>query len=152
MALFRKVGDRWGRGTELTGQAFAALHEGDYEAAKALLDQRLGLWREIGNQTGMLLSLIGFAALALAQGRPKSSQAQDGAGVQRARRGTMLLAAADALAKARGFRLFPWDQTEFDHWLASAHAQLDEATFAAAWGEGQAMTLEQGIALAGDLN
>jgi hypothetical protein len=31
-----------------------------------------------------------------------------------------------------------------------ARAQLDEATFEAAWGEGQAMTLEQAIAQALD--
>jgi len=69
----------------------------------------------------------------------------------------VLLAAADALAKARGFRqgfrLFLRDQAEFDHWLATAHAQLDDAVFAAAWAEGQAMTLEQAIeyALAPDV-
>ena len=57
----------------------------------------------------------------------------------------MLLAAVDALAKARGFRLFLRDQAEFDHWLAAAHAQLDGVAFAAAWAEGQAMTLEQSV-------
>ena len=71
---------------------------------------------------------------------------------RQARRGTVLLAAADALAKARGFRqgfrLFLRDQAEFDHWLATAHAQLDDAAFAAAWAEGQAITLEQAIVLA----
>jgi len=107
-------------------------------------------WREIGNQTGMLLALIGFAALALAQGGPKSPPVQGESGSRRARRGTVLLAASDTVAKARGFRLFPWDQSEFDHWLAAAHAQLDDAAFTAAWAEGRAMTLEQGVALAGD--
>ena len=109
-------------------------------------------WREIGNQTGTVLSLIGFAALALARGQPQPSQGPDESRFRHARRGTVLLAAADALAKARGFRqgfrLFLRDQAEFDHWLATAHAQLDDAVFAAAWAEGQAMTLEQAIILA----
>jgi len=150
MALFRQVGDKWGRGTELFGEGFAALHQGAYEDAKALFDARMDQWREIGNQTGMLLALIGFAALALAQGGPKSPPVQGESGSRRARRGTVLLAASDTVAKARGFRLFPWDQSEFDHWLAAAHAQLDDAAFTAAWAEGRAMTLEQGVALAGD--
>jgi hypothetical protein len=100
----------------------------------------------------MGLSLIGFAALALARGQPKPSPEQDEVRLRHGRRGTVLLAAADTLAKARGFRqgfrLFPWNQAEFDHWLATAHAQLNDAAFEAAWAEGQAMTLEQAIVLA----
>jgi tetratricopeptide (TPR) repeat protein len=146
--LFRQVGDKWGRGTELFGEGFAAVHQGAYGDARALFDEHLGLWREIGNQTGMALSLIGFAVLALAYSQKTASLMSDGSSVQNARRGTALLAAADALAKARGFRMLPWDQAEFDHWLATAHARLDDAVFAAAWAEGRAMTLEQAIVLA----
>jgi len=163
MALLRQVADTWGRGTtapfwdlifpnELVGQeemGRAALRQGAYEDAKTLIEERMKQWREIGNQTGMVLSLIGFAALALVHSLPKPSPEQDEVRFQHARRGTALLAAADALAKARGFRqglgLFPWEQTEFDQWLATAHAQLDDTTFAAAWAEGRAMTLQQAI-------
>ena len=163
MALLRQVADTWGRRTtapfwdlifpnELVGQeemGRAALRQGAYEDAKTLIEERMKQWREIGNQTGMVLSLIGFAALALAHSLPKPSPEQDEVRFQHARRGTALLAAAGALAKARGFRqglgLFRWEQTEFDHWLATAHAQLDDATFAAAWAEGRAMTLEQAV-------
>jgi tetratricopeptide (TPR) repeat protein len=167
MGLFRQISDTWGRGAtapfwdvifpiELVGQGFAALRQGDYEDAKTLIEERMGQWREIGNRTGMVLSLIGFAALALARGQPKPSSEQDEVWFRRARRGTVLLAAAEMLAAARGFRqgfrLFPWEQAEFDHWLATAHTRLDDATFAAAWGEGQAMTLEQAIVLAAESN
>jgi len=48
------------------GQGFAALRQGAHEDAKAIFEERMGGWREIGNQTGMGLSLVGFAALALA--------------------------------------------------------------------------------------
>jgi tetratricopeptide (TPR) repeat protein len=163
MGLFRQISDTWGRGTtapfwdvifpiELMGQGFAALRRGDYEDAKTLIEERMRQWREIVNRTGMVLSLIGFAALALACSQPKPSSEQDEVWFRRARRGTLLLAAAEALATARGFRqgfrLFPWEQAEFDHWLAIAHTRLNDATFAAAWAEGGAMTLEQAIALA----
>ena len=170
MALFRQITDTWGRGTAVPywdlifpnevdqeEVGLAALRQGAYEDAKTLIEERLKQWREIGNQTGMVLSLIGFAALSLAHSLPKPFPEQDEVRFQHARRGTALLAAADALAKARGFRqglgLFRWEQTEFDHWLATAHAQLDDATFAAAWAEGQAMTLEQAVeyALAPDV-
>jgi predicted ATPase len=167
MGLFRRLADQWCDGIrtlswdlifplEFMGQGFAALRQGDYEDAKAIFEERMGRWREIGNQTGMGLSLIGFAALALARGQPKASPEQDEVWFRRARRGTVLLAAADTLAKARGFRqgfrLFPWNRAEFDHWLATAHTRLDDATFAAAWAEGQAMTLEQATVLAAESN
>jgi len=104
----------------------------------------------------MVLSLIGYAALALARGRPKPSPEQDEVRFRHARRGAVLLAAADALATARGFRqgfrLFPWEQAEFDHWLATARTQLDDAAFAEAWADGRTMTLEQAIALAGEFD
>jgi len=169
IGLLRQDSDIWGRGTTalfwdlmfplelMAGQGFAALRQGAYEDAKAIYEERMRQWREMGNQTGMVLSLIGFAALTLARGQPQPSQGQDESRFRQARRGTVLLAAADALAKARGFRqgfrLFLRDQAEFDHWLATAHAQLDDAVFAAAWAEGQAMTLEQAIeyALAPDV-
>jgi hypothetical protein len=35
-----------------------------------------------------------------------------------------------------------------DHDVAAVRAQLDDATFAAAWAEGQAMSLEQAVAYA----
>jgi tetratricopeptide (TPR) repeat protein len=147
MALFRQVGDQWGRATELMGQGFAALHQGDFEGAKALFGERLALWREIGNQTGTLLALIGFAALAIAQRQPTSLPERGEFRASNARRGAVLLAVAEALTEARGFRLFPWDQAEFDRWRAAAQAQLGSA-FAAAWAEGRAMTLDQAVALA----
>jgi hypothetical protein len=40
----------------------------------------------------------------------------------------------------------PVEQARYDNTIASLCAQLDAATFAAAWAAGQAMTLEQAIA------
>jgi hypothetical protein len=40
------------------------------------------------------------------------------------------------------------DEQEYQHYLAMARAQLDQATFNAAWEAGRALTLEQAIALA----
>ena len=38
------------------------------------------------------------------------------------------------------------ERAEYDHSVAAIHVQLDEATFAAAWAAGRAMTLEQALA------
>jgi hypothetical protein len=45
---------------------------------------------------------------------------------------------------------FPDERAREEQLVAAAHAQLDEATFAATWAEGQALTLEQAIAYALD--
>ena len=44
----------------------------------------------------------------------------------------------------------PLDRAEYDCAIAAACIQLDDATFAAAWAAGRAMTLEQAIAYALD--
>jgi hypothetical protein len=59
-----------------------------------------------------------------------------------------LLGAAEALRVATHVPVPPVDQTDYERTVAAARAHLDEATFAAAWAEGRAMTLEQAIDLA----
>jgi hypothetical protein len=52
-----------------------------------------------------------------------------------------------------GVALWPANRIAHDQNVAIARTQLDEATFAAAWAEGRAMTLEQAVAyaLGGDI-
>jgi hypothetical protein len=56
-----------------------------------------------------------------------------------------LLAAAEALRDARSAQLSAADSAEREHKVATMRAQLDDATFAAAWDAGQALTLEQAV-------
>jgi hypothetical protein len=56
-----------------------------------------------------------------------------------------LSAAVDTLRSALGHRLQPYLVTRYARQLDQARAQLDEATFAAAWAAGQALTPEQAI-------
>ena len=63
-------------------------------------------------------------------------------------RAVRLLGASEALREATGLGLQAADQFEIDRYVASARAQLDEATFEAAWAEGRAMTLEEAVAYA----
>lgn len=39
-----------------------------------------------------------------------------------------------------------YENRDYERWVAAARAQLDEATFAAAWAAGRAMTIEEAIA------
>jgi len=61
-----------------------------------------------------------------------------------------LLAAVEAFARQSGIKLATVGpiQMAYDQALEMDRAQLDPATFEAAWAEGQAMTLEQVLALA----
>jgi hypothetical protein len=45
----------------------------------------------------------------------------------------------------RRFHTLAPDRKDYERYLASARAQLDEAAWEAAWQEGQAMTLEQAV-------
>ena len=62
-----------------------------------------------------------------------------------------MFGAAEALQEVFFFILAPADRADHDRDLATVRAALGEAVFAAAWAEGQALTLEQVIAEALDL-
>jgi hypothetical protein len=54
------------------------------------------------------------------------------------------------LTTVPGRREFVAEHAHYDRIVASVGAQLDEATFTAAWSEGQAMSMEETIAYAFD--
>jgi non-specific serine/threonine protein kinase len=59
-----------------------------------------------------------------------------------------LLGTGQELQESVGFRLVPEDQELFDEHIAAIRTQLGEPSFAVAWAEGQAMPVDQAIALA----
>jgi predicted ATPase/DNA-binding SARP family transcriptional activator len=109
---------------------------GDWEAAAALLTESLMLFGhgERGDKIAIPLCLRALARLACARGKP----------VQAAR----LLGTAERLDGASGHSWLPAQHREFDQIASAARAQLDEGEFATAWTVGQAMPLEQALALA----
>jgi hypothetical protein len=80
----------------------------------------------------LAVGLVGLASVAAAQGKPQ--------------RGARLLGAADALRDTVGSPLSPMDRTDREHALAAVCALLEEEAFAAAWAEGQALTVDQVVA------
>jgi tetratricopeptide (TPR) repeat protein len=111
-----------------------ALDQGDPDRAAALFGESLKLSWEPENEIGITVNLVGLAGVAGAFGQPV--------------RAAQLLGAAEAIRESLGRPLTPVERTVFDHYAATIHAQLDEATFAAMWAEGQAMTLDEAKAKA----
>ncbi len=132
--LFRAVA-RQGALARALPQLSAAVHaQGDDARAAALLCEALMLQQQQGNAHRIAESLEGFARLAVAQ--------------RGATRAAQLWGAAAALRAISGAPLPPADCVAYDQATATLRAQLDEATFAAAWATGRSLTLEQAIAYA----
>jgi hypothetical protein len=65
-------------------------------------------------------------------------------------RGVRLLAAAESTNRFLRASIAPDERADLDASLTAARVALSEETFWQAWGEGQAMTLEQVVAYADD--
>jgi Tfp pilus assembly protein PilF len=113
---------------------YVALRQGDAGRACTLLVEGLQRFRDAENRIGVVYTLEGLASLAVARGRPTQA--------------VRLFGWADAMRAVIANARPPAEQADVDRDFADIRAHLDEATFAAAWAEGQAMTLEQGIAYA----
>jgi tetratricopeptide (TPR) repeat protein len=126
-------GTSWGSSVDvihILGALMSA--QGDATQASALLREGLTLPQQLGWHGAIVESLVRFAWVAARQGQT----------VQAAR----LLGTAAAFHDATPGMYWPTGRAVHAHTLATVRAQLDDATFAAAWAAGQAMTLDQAIA------
>jgi predicted ATPase/transcriptional regulator with XRE-family HTH domain len=136
VALFRTIGNPDNMGRGLIGLAAAALSEGDADEAHSLLAESLTIWRDFGSRAGVALSLAGLASVRAARGRFREA--------------ARLFGAADAHSRGRS-PLYVVDADTFSRFLDQTRERTDSATFARAWAEGQAMSLDEAVedALAG---
>lgn len=136
LRLWRDMGNRADVAVSLRNLGIALLFQGGYEQAATLLIEGLSLFRESMTDYEVALSLAGLSGVAQAQGQ----------GVRAGR----LLGATEAISAP----IYSWgptlvaDQIEYGRLIAAGHTQMQETTFAAAWAEGQAMTLEQAVTYA----
>jgi len=177
LTLFRELNNKTGVPYGLAHLGQVALHQGDYEKAVARCEESVGLFRELGYSESIHwpLDLLGVAACrqgeyeraaayfkdALASNkrfgyRQGTAENLAGLGTVAARQGQLepavkLFGAAQALLEEVGTDLGPADREQYDDCLGAVRAQLDQATFAAAWAEGQAMTRERAIDYASQL-
>jgi predicted ATPase/transcriptional regulator with XRE-family HTH domain len=174
--LFRQLGDKNGIASSISNLAHSALGQGHYEQAAALAEESLALCRDLGDKYGIVWSSYIQGAAAHRRGHnawavmlftgtltlcwqlgwkdliPMCFEGIAWVAVARgqAGRAARLFGAAEALREVMTFPkpppLIPAERTKHDRAVSAARAQLDEATFTAAWAEGRTMSLEQAIA------
>lgn len=123
-----------------SGLAEIAWLQGDYNRALALYPQVIKVWR-LADQRGAIarcLECLGFIA---------GIQAGDAAEqVPLLRRAATLYGAAESIRRANNSPMHPWEQAEYDGYLATLRDMLDQDEFASAWRTGQQMELDQAVA------
>jgi ATP/maltotriose-dependent transcriptional regulator MalT len=120
----------------LLGKVLAA--EGDLAAARAFYEESLTLERRVDAEYSFLdiaPALEGLAAVVAAQGETTWA--------------ARLLGRAETQRETIRTPLPPHYRADYDHAVALARSQLDEPSFAAAWAEGRALTLEQVVVARG---
>jgi predicted ATPase/class 3 adenylate cyclase len=132
LVLFRDLNHIRGIADVLIELARIAHIQGDDARAKGLYREILALRSELGGRWHISVCLMGLAGAASAQGR-----------FMRAAR---LFGAAEALDEDIDALPSAIWRARYDIAVAAARAELDEATFAAAWAAGRALTLDQAIA------
>jgi len=132
LAFARTSGNKRWIASALTNLGWLALRQGDYEQVRALYAESLPLLWTVGDKVLITAALLDLAIVAAAQDQPE--------------RAARLLGALEAQAAATGEHFWPDERAEFDRAVAATCTQLDEATFAAAWAAGRALTFEQAIA------
>jgi predicted ATPase len=130
---YRHVGDARQTARLQVLAGYTRLAQGDVTGASATFGQGLALFRELGHWDGLDLALAGVGALAEARGQDE--------------RATRLFAAA-AVPPPVLFPDWPADRIIFEREVAAARQRYDSPAFAAAWAEGQAMTMDQAVAYA----
>ncbi len=169
LALSRKVKDAQVIAVSLNNLGFAKLAYGDRDQAAALIEEGLRLAREVGDMLDVALSLINLGLVALTRGEHERvrelieesltllkevgdkqrvadclERMAGVAGARReAKRASRLWGAAQALREVIGAPLPPDERAILEPYLAAARAQLEEASWEAAFAEGQAMSLEE---------
>jgi DNA-binding CsgD family transcriptional regulator/tetratricopeptide (TPR) repeat protein len=133
LALFREAGDVRTCAQCLTIMGIAALSQRDVEAAARAFGETLRLLSRLKDKIGTFYSLMGASGVAALRGQPA--------------RAARLSGAAEALRKAIGHPAQPLERVNYDYeaYLAATRAALGEATFEAAFSEGEAMSAEQAI-------
>jgi tetratricopeptide (TPR) repeat protein len=132
LAMFRESGNKSGIMYALHNLGVVAQHQSDDEHAMTLFADALALAWDLGDKGSIALCLVGFAEVARIQKRPEGA--------------ARLFAAAETLLNVFAEHLSSAVRADYDRNLTTVRAQLDDATFAAAWAAGQALTMEQAVA------
>ena len=131
---YRTLKQTMGAGQALSKLAEIARRRGVVDRAREFYAEALQLYRQTGYGRRIASNLIGFAALAVAQGR-RDRSARLGGGI-------------DALIESMSVVLVPEENQVYEQAMASAREQLGHDDFAREWSAGRRMTTDETIMLA----
>jgi non-specific serine/threonine protein kinase len=134
LAVFQKLGDQFGIGDGLAWLGALKRDEGDYRQAKQLYQRSLQVRHALLAKYGIAECFEGLAQVAVAEGQPV--------------RAARLFGAAHWLRETMGTPLEALGRPAQERAVANARTALGEDAFAAAWAAGQAMELDDAVALA----
>jgi hypothetical protein len=134
LMIAREMGDRWTTAESATSLGLLAAASGDGEAARRLCREGLTILQQIGAKLPIAECLAGLAAALAAQGPLALAE--------------RLIAAAQTGRESIGAPLSPAAHADQERLLAVLRPALGEAAFAATWAEGQAMSLDEAVAVA----
>jgi predicted ATPase/DNA-binding CsgD family transcriptional regulator len=133
LAIYRELEDTRNVALCLPALGIFTLVFGDFEEAEKLFEEGLAWERRLKYKTLIFFHLMGLAAVATPR--------------DHLRRAAQLYGAGEALREAAGLSPKPFGRItyDFEGYLATVRAGLDEPDFDAAWSEGRAMSLDEAI-------
>jgi ATP/maltotriose-dependent transcriptional regulator MalT len=173
VAHFREGDDAFGLAASLSALGVVFRARGDYGAARSALEESAEIAREAGDDWLLALPLRSLGVVTLKQGDAERAEtyvkeslllsvrrsgeeyfvaqaleilATIAAGCADHLKAAHLYGAAEALRKAMGSSILPYDAAEQERGMAAAREALGEEGFEAARAAGEAMTQEQMIA------
>jgi tetratricopeptide (TPR) repeat protein len=172
--LLREAGSRWLLGMILFGYGSFAMLQGYYEEARSHFEESLGLFTELRDRHRIAMIHSEFAHLDRRQGHYAQAkllyretilkwqqighraavahQLECFAFIAKAeeedQRAAKLFGAAEILRENPNLPMNPMEQFEYDREVIDLRANMDAATFAKAWAEGRALSMEQAIEFA----
>jgi hypothetical protein len=105
--------------------------EGHFAQAKLLYRETIQAWQKLGHRAAVAHELECFAFIA------KTEEEDE--------RAARLLGAAEVLRERINLPMMPIERPEYDREVNDLRNNMEEATFARVWAEGRALTMEQAI-------
>lgn len=134
LARSRALGVTWVVGCAVCNLAEVAMEQGDYLGARQGYAESLEIMMELHSERSAFVCLEGLAQTAALQGNGE--------------RAARLFGAAERLREHFGAVLTPVEKENYAPFLAAVRTEAGEQKFAAAWGQGCALTLTQAAAYA----
>lgn len=134
IVLCEKVGTYGMSSWSHVNLAYAVLRQGDIMQAREIFSVSIQRFQKVNNIIGVVYAIEGLAGLSVNQGH--------------AERATQLFAWADVMREQIGDHRPPVEQASVERDLAVIHSKLTDSDLARLSIEGQAMTVEDAVALA----